>query len=93
MRGIIFDGDELRLVDGLEVREPGPGEVVVRIVNAGVCHSDVSVIDGTIPFPTPLVMGHEGAGIVTEVGPAVTSVDVGDHVVLSTLGQCGACPS
>ena len=93
MRGIIFDGDELRLVDGLEVREPGPGEVAVRIVNAGVCHSDVSVIDGTIPFPTPLVMGHEGAGIVTEVGSAVTSVEVGDHVVLSTLGQCGACPS
>ncbi|MEE2768310.1 MAG: Zn-dependent alcohol dehydrogenase [Actinomycetota bacterium] len=93
MRGIVFDGEELRLVEGLEVREPGSGEVTVQIVNAGVCHSDVSVIDGTIPFPTPLVMGHEGAGIITEIGSAVESVNVGDHVVLSTLGQCGACPA
>ena len=93
MKGIVFDGEELRLVEGLEVRPPGPGEVNVKIVNAGVCHSDVSVIDGTIPFPTPLVLGHEGAGVVTEVGSAVTSVTPGDHVVLSTLGQCGACPS
>jgi S-(hydroxymethyl)glutathione dehydrogenase/alcohol dehydrogenase len=93
MKGIVFDGEELRLVEDLEVRSPRPGEVNVKIVNAGVCHSDVSVIDGTIPFPTPLVLGHEGAGVVTEVGSAVTSVTPGDHVVLSTLGQCGACPS
>ena len=58
MKGIVFDGEELRLVEGLEVRSPGAGEVTVKIVNAGVCHSDVSVIDGTIPFPTPLVLGH-----------------------------------
>ena len=50
MKGIVFDGEELRLVEGLEVRPPEPGEVNVKIVNAGVCHSDVSVIDGTIPF-------------------------------------------
>ena len=93
MKGIVFDGKELKLVDELEVRGPEAGEVTVKIVNAGVCHSDISVIDGTIPFPTPLVLGHEGAGIVTEVGSAVTSVEPGDHVVLSTLGQCGACPA
>ena len=93
MKGIVFNGEELQLVEGLEVRQPEAGEVKVKIVNAGVCHSDVSVIDGTIPFPTPVVLGHEGAGIVTEVGDAVNSVTVGDHVVLSTLGQCGACPA
>ena len=59
MKGIVFDGEELRLVEDLEVRPPGTGEVNVKIVNAGVCHSDVSVIDGTIPFPTPLVMGEK----------------------------------
>jgi S-(hydroxymethyl)glutathione dehydrogenase/alcohol dehydrogenase len=64
---------------------------VVRIANAGLCHSDVSVIDGTIPFPTPVVLGHEGAGVVEAVGPAVQRVAVGDHVVLTTLGNCGQC--
>ena len=57
-----------------------------------MCHSDVSVIDGTIPFPTPVVLGHEGAGIVERGRATVSaSVAVGDHVVLSTLGNCGAC--
>ncbi|MCU0274152.1 MAG: alcohol dehydrogenase catalytic domain-containing protein [Acidimicrobiales bacterium] len=93
MKGIVFDGAEMRVVDGLEVRDPGPGEVKVQIVNSGVCHSDVSVLDGTIPYPVPVVMGHEGAGVVVEVGSGVTSVTVGDHVVLSTLGNCGACPA
>ncbi len=51
----------------------------------------MSVIDGTIPFPTPVVLGHEGAGIVTELGPDVTGLNVGDHVVISTLSNCGAC--
>ena len=74
MKGIVFDGEELSVVEGLELREPEPGEVTVRIVNSGVCHSDVSVINGTIPFPTPVVLGHEGAGVVEEVGSAVTNV-------------------
>src|SRR3954447_314471 len=91
MRGVIFDGTEPRVVDDLEIRAPGPGEVLVGVAAAGVCHSDLSVLDGTIPFPTPVVLGHEGAGVVVEVGAAVTSVQVGDHVVLSTLGNCGAC--
>src|SRR5688572_2869098 len=63
----------------------------VRIVNAGLCHSDVTVIDGTITFPPPVVLGHEGAGVVEEVVSAVTKVAVGDHVVLTTLGNCGRC--
>lgn len=91
MQGIVFDDGALVVTNDLTVRDPRPDEVRVRIVNAGVCHSDVSVVDGTIPFPTPVVLGHEGAGIVEEVGSAVSSVKVGDHVVISTLGNCGAC--
>jgi S-(hydroxymethyl)glutathione dehydrogenase/alcohol dehydrogenase len=91
MRGVVYDGNDYQVVDDLSVREPGPGEVAVRIEAAGVCHSDVSVITGTIPFPTPVVLGHEGAGVVEAVGDLVTGVKVGDHVVLSTLGNCGAC--
>ena len=90
MRAIVWTG-ELEVRDDVEVREPGPREVKVRIHDAGLCHSDVSVIDGTIPFPTPVVMGHEGAGVVEAVGDAVTKVAVGDHVVLTTLGNCGQC--
>lgn len=91
MRGIVFDGKELRVRDGLEVREPGAGEVAVRIANSGVCHSDLSVMNGTIPFETPVVLGHEGAGVVEQVGPGVKHLSPGDHVVLSTLGNCGTC--
>jgi Zn-dependent alcohol dehydrogenase len=90
MKGIVWTG-ELEVRDDVTVRDPRQDEVRVRIVNAGLCHSDVSVIDGTIPFPTPVVLGHEGAGIVEEVGDAVTKVQVGDHVVLTTLGNCGRC--
>ena len=92
MKGIVFDGQTVRVRDGLEVRDPGAGEVAVRIVNSGVCHSDISVIDGTIPFETPVVLGHEGAGVVERIGPGVQHLSPGDHVVLSTLGNCGTCP-
>ena len=90
MRGVVFTGD-VEVTDELELRGPGPGEVRVRIVAAGVCHSDLSVVNGTIPFPTPVVLGHEGAGIVEEVGPGVSRLAPGDRVVLVTLGSCGAC--
>jgi Zn-dependent alcohol dehydrogenase len=73
------------------VREPGPKEVAVSIAAAGVCHSDLSVIDGTIPWKPPAVLGHEGAGVVLSVGSAVRSVKPGDHVVIATLASCGAC--
>ena len=60
---------------------------------AGLCHSDQSVINGTIPYPVPVVLGHEGAGVVESVGPGVTSVKEGDAVILSTLAHCGRCPA
>jgi len=91
MRGVIFDGKQIQVADDLEVRGPGPGEVEVAISAAGLCHSDLSVVDGTIPFPVPVVLGHEGAGVVEAVGVGVTHVRPGDHVALSTLANCGAC--
>ncbi|MFJ6897574.1 Zn-dependent alcohol dehydrogenase [Streptomyces hokutonensis] len=91
MRGVVFDGKQIQVVDDLEVREPGAGEVLVAISAAGLCHSDLSVVDGTIPFPVPVVLGHEGAGVVEAVGVGVTHVAPGDHVALSTLANCGTC--
>ncbi|NUS26884.1 MAG: alcohol dehydrogenase catalytic domain-containing protein, partial [Streptomyces sp.] len=91
MRGVLFDGKRVEVVDDLEVREPGPGEVAVAVAAAGLCHSDLSVVDGTIPFPVPVVLGHEGAGVVAAVGAGVTHVVAGDHVALSTLANCGTC--
>ncbi|MGP4044182.1 Zn-dependent alcohol dehydrogenase [Streptomyces sp. 2A115] len=88
---MVFDGKQTQVVDDLEVRDPGPGEVQVAIAAAGLCHSDLSVVDGTIPFPVPVVLGHEGAGVVEAVGVGVTHVQPGDHVSLSTLANCGAC--
>jgi aryl-alcohol dehydrogenase len=67
-----------------------PNEVRVRIVAAGMCHTDLGVLDGHIPWPLPAILGHEGAGVVEEVGEGVTKVAPGDRVVLS-YASCGAC--
>ena len=91
MRGIVFDGNAAEVTSDLEVRGPGANEVLVRMAAAGVCHSDLSVLDGTIPFPPPVAMGHEGAGVVEEVGSEVTRLKPGDHVAMTTLNYCGAC--
>ena len=92
MRGVVLTADEkIEITDRLQVRAAGSGEITVRIQTAGLCHSDVSVIDRTIPFPTPVVLGHEGAGVVEAIGPEVTTVAVGDRVILTTLGNCGKC--
>ena len=89
--GVVYDGSKTTVVDDLEVGDPGPGEVRVRTAAAGLCHSDVSVINGTIPFPSPVVLGHEGAGVVEAVGKGVTALAEGDHVIMTTLGNCGHC--
>ncbi|MDH4159426.1 MAG: Zn-dependent alcohol dehydrogenase [Actinomycetota bacterium] len=70
---------------------PGPGEVLVDIAAAGVCHSDLHVLRGDWPLSVPLVMGHEGAGVVSSVGEGVETLSPGDHVVLSWYAPCGAC--
>jgi S-(hydroxymethyl)glutathione dehydrogenase/alcohol dehydrogenase len=92
MRAAVFHGvGRPVVIEEVSVRDPGPGEVRVAIRAAGLCHSDLSVIDGTIPYPVPVVLGHEGAGVVEAVGPGVTGVGEGDAVVLSTLAHCGRC--
>jgi Zn-dependent alcohol dehydrogenase len=80
----------LQLVD-VELDGPYPGEVMVEMGATGVCHSDISVFNATLPNPFPVVLGHEGAGTVIQVGENVTTVRPGDRVVLAWLAQCGAC--
>lgn len=82
------DGFELR---ELEVDPPGPGEVHIRFVASGLCHSDLHAVDGALRPRLPIVMGHEGAGVIEAVGPGVTRVDPGDHVVCSFIPSCGTC--
>jgi Zn-dependent alcohol dehydrogenase len=79
-------------IEHVLLRDPGPGEVLVRIVGAGICHSDVGQADGEWGFPLPAVLGHEGAGVVEAVGPGVTSVAPGRRVLLNMAPGCGRCP-
>jgi NDMA-dependent alcohol dehydrogenase len=78
-------------VEDIELAAPKDGEVLVKVAAAGVCHSDISVIDGVIPFPLPVVLGHEGSGVVESVGPGVDHVQSGDHVIFSFIPACGEC--
>ena len=75
----------------LQLAAPGPGELTVRIRAAGLCHSDLSVIDGSRPRPLPMVLGHEAAGEVVGLGEGVESLAVGDRVVLAFVPSCGSC--
>ncbi len=82
---------DLEIRDDVELGEVGPNDVRVKIASSGVCHSDVSVQNGTIPSGFPVVLGHEGAGVVQEVGSAVSRVAAGDHVILSFIPACSIC--
>ena len=87
-------GDEtLDVVDDMQTIDPGPGQVKVKIGATGVCHSDLSAMNGTIPQPAPAVLGHEGAGVVVALGDGVTTVAEGDHVIVAWSPPCGTCPS
>ncbi|MEE9609459.1 MAG: Zn-dependent alcohol dehydrogenase [Myxococcota bacterium] len=79
------------VVETLEVESPRRDEVMIKIGACGVCHSDLSVTNGTIPLPPPMVLGHEAAGVIEEVGEGVTDLAVGDRVVLCWLPMCGKC--
>lgn len=83
-------GGPLQVLD-LELDPPGPGELLVRVRATGLCHSDLSVIDGSRLRPLPMVLGHEAAGEVVETGPGAAEFAVGDRVVLSFVPACGAC--
>lgn len=78
-------------VDELELEGPGQGEILVRIEAAGVCHSDLSVVNGNRPRPVPMLLGHEAAGIVEELGVGVTDLTLGQRVVMTFLPRCGEC--
>jgi S-(hydroxymethyl)glutathione dehydrogenase/alcohol dehydrogenase len=79
------------VVEQIEVDAPKSGEVMIKLAACGVCHSDLSVVTGTIPFPPPVVLGHEGAGTVVALGEGVTAVALGDHVLSSFVSMCGHC--
>ena len=78
-------------VEDILVERPRATEVMIEVAACGVCHSDWSAVDGTLPLPHPLVLGHEGAGVVVDVGDRVGGLEVGDHVVSSFVSMCGEC--
>ena len=84
--------EELVVADDVTLRDLTPGDVKVKIAHSGVCHSDLSAMNGTIPQAPPAVLGHEGAGVVTDVGDGVTHVALGDHVIIAFSPPCGTCP-
>ncbi|GAA2438379.1 Zn-dependent alcohol dehydrogenase [Streptomyces macrosporus] len=92
VRAVVLPAVNAPLEPGeIELPEPGPGRVRVRLAAAGVCHSDLSLSNGTLRQPAPAVLGHEGAGTVTAVGEGVTAVSPGDAVVLNWAPSCGTC--
>ena len=80
------------VADDVTLRDLAPGDVKVKIAHSGVCHSDLSAMNGTIPQTPPAVLGHEGAGVVTDIGDGVTHVAPGDHVIIAFSPPCGTCP-
>jgi Zn-dependent alcohol dehydrogenase len=82
---------DLKVVDDIDIAPPGPGQIRVRVVNCGVCHSDLHVVDGGLPGMMPTVLGHEAGGIVEEVGAGVLDLAVGDKVIMTLRPVCGRC--
>jgi len=88
---VLYQWNEPFKIEKVELQPPKQGEVLVKLAASGVCHSDLSIQRGVLPMMPPLIFGHEGAGVVEEVGPGVMSVKKGDHVVLTWLYSCGFC--
>ena len=91
MRAAVFTGAGCPSIEDVTPVDPGPGDVVVRVGASGVCHSDLSVLDGTLPVRPPVLIGHEGAGTVEWVGAEVTRVRPGDRVIAALTPVCGSC--
>ncbi|MGJ7509819.1 Zn-dependent alcohol dehydrogenase [Variovorax sp. GT1P44] len=91
-KAVVFRADGVTVhVEDILVDPPGPHEVMIKVGACGVCHSDLSVTNGTLPLPAPVILGHEGAGVVCQVGEGVTDLKVGDHVISSFVNTCGRC--
>ena len=88
---VVYEAGKPIEIEELELDGPKDGEVLIRYTHAGLCHSDVHVSHGDLEARLPMVLGHEGAGVVEEVGPGVTRVKPGDHVVCSFIPNCGTC--
>lgn len=89
---VLYQYNEPLTIETIDIDKPKRGEVLVKMAASGVCHTDLSVLNAALPFPPPpVVLGHEGAGIVEEVGADVTAVQPGDHVILSWRPFCGKC--
>ncbi|MHB1129788.1 MAG: alcohol dehydrogenase catalytic domain-containing protein, partial [Ilumatobacteraceae bacterium] len=80
-------------VEDIELDAPGPGEVLVKLHASGLCHSDEHLVTGDLPFELPIIGGHEGAGVVEQVGTGVSWLQPGDHVVFGFIPSCGRCVS
>jgi len=91
MKALVTSEKDKYSVEDVTLDPPKPGELAIKMSATGVCRSDLSLINGTIPIPKPIVLGHEGAGIVDGLGEGVTNFAVGDHVVLSFVPACGTC--
>jgi aryl-alcohol dehydrogenase len=87
---VAYEGQKQLSIEDLDLGDPGPDDILVRVVGCGLCHTDVKALAGGMGVPKPVVLGHEGAGIVERVGANVTSIRPGDHVVL-TYDSCGGC--
>lgn len=88
---VVYEPGKRLEIEELDLDGPRDGEVLVRYTHAGLCHSDMHVMHGDLEARLPMVLGHEGAGIVEETGPGVTRVQAGDHVVMSFIPNCGTC--
>ena len=89
---LVWELNEPWSIDEIEIGDPRRGEVTVQLETAGLCHSDHHLMTGDFPIPSyPVLGGHEGAGIITEVGEGVENLAVGDHVVMSFIPSCGTC--
>ncbi|MFN0094183.1 MAG: Zn-dependent alcohol dehydrogenase [Dehalococcoidia bacterium] len=92
MKAMIYHGPHQTLtLENIDIDKPGPHEVIVKTAATGVCHSDLHFVDGLYPYPAPAILGHEAAGVVTEVGSLVNYVKPGDHVICCLSVFCGTC--
>ena len=88
---VLYEPNTPMVIETLDLQEPQEGEVLVKIAAAGVCHSDFHIMKGEWTHPLPVVLGHEGAGVVERVGPGVTRMQTGQSVILNFRANCGTC--